>query len=139
MRLAAVLPQDKLKSVAGRLKLSRADRRTISGLQELPGNIDPAELAGEAWWRPVWVLLRHGCDPVLHYAVYQARLGTPVDCGRIREIVAFQPPECPVVAADLLSQGVDKGPELGEMLRIAERVWVAHDFRLSRDELLAHL
>jgi hypothetical protein len=49
------------------------------------------------------------------------------------------PPEFPLTGADLLSQGVDSGPALGEMLRAAEREWVERDFAPKQADLLMFL
>jgi poly(A) polymerase len=40
----------------------------------------------------------------------------------------WQPPSCPIAAADLIARGVQKGPELGAALRAAEAAWIEADF-----------
>ncbi|MGE3989895.1 CCA tRNA nucleotidyltransferase [Pseudorhodoplanes sp.] len=40
----------------------------------------------------------------------------------------WQPPACPIAAADLMARGVAKGPALGAALRRAEAAWIAADF-----------
>jgi poly(A) polymerase len=40
----------------------------------------------------------------------------------------WQPPSCPIAAADLMERGVPKGPALGAALREAEAAWIAADF-----------
>jgi tRNA nucleotidyltransferase/poly(A) polymerase len=40
----------------------------------------------------------------------------------------WQPPACPIAAADLIARGVAKGPGLGAALRAAEKAWIAADF-----------
>ena len=40
----------------------------------------------------------------------------------------WQPPSCPIVAADLIARGISKGPGLGAALRAAEAAWIAADF-----------
>jgi poly(A) polymerase len=40
----------------------------------------------------------------------------------------WQPPSCPLTAADLIARGVAKGPALGAALRAAEAAWIAADF-----------
>jgi poly(A) polymerase len=41
-------------------------------------------------------------------------------------------PVFPLKAADFLSRGVPRGPEMGAALRAAERAWVAADFPADR-------
>lgn len=40
----------------------------------------------------------------------------------------WQPPACPIMAADLIARGLPKGPALGLALRDAEAAWIAADF-----------
>jgi poly(A) polymerase len=52
-----------------------------------------------------------------------------------RDLVAlparWQPPACPIMAADLMARGLAKGPALGLALREAEAAWIAADFPLD--------
>ncbi|MCC5980521.1 MAG: CCA tRNA nucleotidyltransferase [Oceanicaulis sp.] len=48
-------------------------------------------------------------------------------------------PEFPVRAADLLALGMERGPALGEALKALEADWIASDFTLPREKLLASL
>lgn len=49
---------------------------------------------------------------------------------------AWEPPEFPVKAADLMSYGVPQGRLLGEKLRELEQEWEAQDYGLSKQDLL---
>jgi poly(A) polymerase len=40
----------------------------------------------------------------------------------------WQPPVCPIMAADLIARGLPRGPALGAALRDAEAAWIAADF-----------
>ena len=63
----------------------------------------------------------------------------PIDAGHMAVLSGWVPPICPLSGADLLSQGVDKGPALGQMLAAAERRWVDSGFVLSKADLLSGL
>ncbi len=49
----------------------------------------------------------------------------------------WQPPSCPIVAADLMARGVPQGPELGAALRAAESAWMDADFTADAQVLAA--
>lgn len=151
---AVVLPAGAANTdaVIKRLRLSRAESRFLTSLDKhgsyiaeqglageslADGDVPDRGLAGKDWHRPAWFLRRDGHDPAAIYLVQTARGGTPVSAGRLLDIAAWQPPQCPVTATDLLSHGVDKGPALGDMLCAIEHRWVMHDFTLTRAELLA--
>ncbi len=51
----------------------------------------------------------------------------------------WQPPVFPLKGQDLISRGCAPGPGLGETLRKLEEKWIASDFQLTRDDLLASL
>jgi hypothetical protein len=139
MQFAVVLPAGTASSeaVTKRLRLSRVEGRFFTSLDKDGNDIAGKGLASEDWHRPAWFLCRDGHDPASIYVVQTARNGTPVSPGRLLDIAAWQPPQCPVTATDLLSHGVDKGPALGDMLCAIENRWVMHDFTLTRAELLA--
>lgn len=48
----------------------------------------------------------------------------------------WSPPTFPVSGSDLLDQGFEPGPELGQMLKKLEKKWVEGEFTLSKPELL---
>ena len=49
----------------------------------------------------------------------------------------WQAPEFPLRGPDITALGDVKGPQIGDMLRRLEAEWIASDFRLDRDALLA--
>ncbi len=108
------------------LRLSKRDARLMAMMAtEIAGERGPAELG-----------YRHGpwaaADIVL---VRAARAGRPPQTGWREAIGRGARAEFPLVAADLMP-GL-KGPDLGRRLKALEDRWIASDFRLSRDELLA--
>lgn len=137
IRLAALTPAARADALADRLRLSRRDRRLLTGL----GVTDAAEMAdrltSDAWRRTAYFLAGDGIPPPAVLIVAAARAGMELKADHLAALAGWVPPEAPLVAADLLSHGVDRGPALGEMLRAAEAHWVAHDFTPSRQDLLA--
>lgn len=57
----------------------------------------------------------------------------------LAHVSRWQRPVFPLKAADLLERGFARGPQLGETLRQLEADWIASDFTLSADALLASL
>ncbi len=108
------------------LRLSRSDAREISVLEaETAADRGPSELGH-----------RHGpwlaADIVLARAALQ---GDPPPTGWREAIGRGAAARFPVTAADLMP--AFSGPELGDRLRELRARWIASDFTLSRDELLA--
>jgi poly(A) polymerase len=108
------------------LKLSKADARDLQRLLgEVGGNRGPAELG-----------YRHGAVLAPDIVLTRAALtGTPLSHGWREAIGRGARARFPVRAADL-KPPLD-GPELGARLKALEQVWIASDFTLTRDELLA--
>jgi poly(A) polymerase len=142
--LAGCTDAGSAKILSDRLRLSRRESRFLkqldsSGSRISEDNLSGEKLSGPDWRRTAWFIEKDEANPAALYAVSCARAERCVDPARYDEIARWSPPECPVSATDLLSQGVDKGPALGEMLRAAEHLWVANDFSLTKDQLLAKL
>jgi len=51
----------------------------------------------------------------------------------------WTPPEFSISGEDLIARGFKPGPELGKALRELEERWIASNFKLSKDKLLADL
>lgn len=132
--------RDVADRLAKRLRLSRAERRYLFSLCEGAAQISTGDhLAGHGWQRVAWFLHQAGGEPAAIYIASMARNGQAVSARRMDDLASWCPPECPVTAADLLSHGVDKGPELGDILSDIERRWVTQDFTPTKEELLAML
>lgn len=122
-RLAALGGED----VAKRLRLSRAEARRLAALREDTGS--PAGLAELAW--------RRGADHARDVTLLRAAAGLAVpDRGAAEaEIARGAAARFPLKAEDFRPQL--EGPALGAALREAEARWIASDFSLGREELLA--
>jgi poly(A) polymerase len=52
---------------------------------------------------------------------------------------AWQEPVFPLTGKDLIENGIEEGPAVGEAMRRLETAWVDSHFRLDREALLAQL
>jgi poly(A) polymerase len=69
-----------------------------------------------------------------------AALAGWTDAGKaavVEQLARTNAPKFPVTGSDLLAKGYRQGPELGAALARLETAWIASNFSLSRDELLA--
>ncbi len=125
----AVLVEEDTQRLFERLRLSNAERDRLQAMVD-------------GWWRVGADLTPKAARALLYrlgpagYAdrvlLAWSRSQDAPDDSRWRALAAlpdrWQPPSCPIVAADLIARGVPKGPALGEALREAEAAWIAADF-----------
>ena len=139
LRLAAlaVFVAEDAERLAERLRLSNAEQVVL-----LLGASDHErrELPDEAAARRS--LYRLGpCKFEAHVLLASADEGVPPDDKRWRQALRladrWQAPEFPLRGTDITALGDVKGPEIGEMLRRLEAEWIASDFTLDREALLA--
>ena len=136
VNLAVAMPSGSAALLAKRLRLSRAGGRCLARLDLGLGDDDMTILSGAKWQQAAYYL---GDMAALLFAVQSWRNGHALDASRLAELTSWTPPQNPICGADLLSHGVDNGPELGHMLEVAERRWVASDFTLGKATLLEWL
>ena len=126
-------------ATAARLRLSRKEN-TLLRLATTPP--PPAPLADENWAAAAYDLTRDGgiTPPLLAglYAVAAAADGD-VDAAVFDRLCHWQRPDFPVSGDDLTARGVAPGRELGRMLQMLERHWIATGFSAGRDELMKML
>jgi len=144
VRLAVMTPPGSGTDLATRLRLSRRDSLLLRSLDHEAADAEVDALTAATWRQAAW--WRHRADvmpagglPLASLVVASGRACRAIDSAHLADMAAWQAPEFPLTGADLLSQGVDSGPALGEMLRAAEREWVGRDFVPTRAELLAFL
>lgn len=157
LRLLALLPlahseEDRVAALAKRLKLSGAETDRLKAAQTAFGAIDEAGFTS---------LLND--EKALRVALYQHSaqamadalvLSLAVDLDpnpeidlpseRVVRLQAaldlsknWQKPVLPVSGKDMLNHGVEAGPQVGAALQVMEAAWVASDFTMDRDALLA--
>jgi poly(A) polymerase len=138
LRLAAlaVFIEEDVARLAERLRLSNAEQAVLgiaAGLHpdaHVPEEIEAKEL-----------LYRLGAEAYrAHVLLAWAASGAGPDDSNWRVAYAlperWQAPNFPLRGADLTALGL-QGPDIGETLRRLERDWIAADFSLGREELLA--
>jgi len=121
-RLASLGGED----AAERLRLSRDEARRLQCLRsEIGAGAGPAELA-----------YRHGAEIARDVLLLRgALLGQPLAPGWRADVDRGAAAVFPVRAADLADRL--SGPALGAKLRALEARWIASDFELSREQLIA--
>ena len=139
VRLAVIMPPSSAAILSSRLRLSRREQGTLTKLDMVSPETEFTELTGQCWRRAAYWCHREGGLPGPQLIVAAARLMRQIGEGHLAEIAAWVPPVFPLTGTALLSHGVDKGPVVGEMLREAERIWVAADFGLTKDELVTRI
>ncbi|PZO82187.1 MAG: CCA tRNA nucleotidyltransferase [Mesorhizobium amorphae] len=146
LRLEAIVPPDpaRMEGLARRLKFSKAETaRLRDWAMASPPKRDmtDAALRADLYRNGAW-----GVTDRLCLALAAAR-GRSAEADGLAETTAFarmlavaekwEKPQLPVTGKDLAAKGFAPGPDLGRELKRLEEAWVASDFRLSRDELLA--
>ncbi|MGP1283756.1 MAG: CCA tRNA nucleotidyltransferase [Parasphingopyxis sp.] len=120
-RLAALLPPepDTARSVATRLKLSRAQRtRLATATARIPG--DTAE--------PRALAYRHGMEGAIDRLLL-CPTNDIVTGNALAHLIANPPPaQMPLKGGELIAMGVEAGPEVAAKLREIEEAWIAEDF-----------
>ncbi len=139
VRLAVIMRPGDAAGLAARLRLSRRHGRVLAALDADKTGNDAESLTGDSWQRAAWSLTRAEIIPAARLVVASARAARQIDRAHLARVAAWTPPDFPLAGADLLSQGVDSGSSLGEMLRAAEHEWVARDFGPTRADLIAFL
>jgi poly(A) polymerase len=136
LRAAALIGADAgaATALSDAMKVSKAERARLEAACAAP--LAPG-LPGSELRAAVW---RNGADAAADRLALGAAAGRgqadalDADLAAIR---AWQPPAFPLKAADLIAAGYERGPVLGETLRRLENDWIASDFTLDRDQLLA--
>jgi tRNA nucleotidyltransferase/poly(A) polymerase len=139
LRLAAlaVFVAEDAERLATRLRLSNAEQAVL-----MLGANDHArvELPGEVAARRSFYKLGP-CKFEAHVLLAAADEGVAPDDAHWQQALRladrWQVPEFPLRGPDITALGDLKGPEIGEMLRKLEAEWIASDFTLGREALLA--
>lgn len=139
-RLAAlaVFVTEDAERLFERLRLSTAEYQRLRGM-------------ADGWWRLGATIPPQAARALLYRLgpvgfADRAMLGWSrsedgIDDPRWHDVVMlparWQPPRCPIAAADLIGRGVAKGPMLGAALREAEDAWIAEDFPSDKGRIAA--
>jgi poly(A) polymerase len=134
--LAVAVTED-AKRVATRLRLSNAETKALDSM-------------GHRWWRLAGMdeatarrrLYRLGQDRYRDRLMLAwARSGDDLDSGDWLKLATlperWRAPKFPLKAADFMARGLAEGPELGQVLALAEDAWLAANFPLDEAALKA--
>ncbi|WP_417317396.1 CCA tRNA nucleotidyltransferase [Emcibacter sp.] len=127
-RLATLLPRDEERSrkMARHLRLSGKETAELACLaREYP------ELEGELTERDLRRLVYH-----LGRAVVQFHLVGHGTVEQVAYVRHYSIPVFPLQGRDLLKNGEEPGPELGQRLKKLEQFWEESDYTMGREELL---
>ncbi|RIY02108.1 CCA tRNA nucleotidyltransferase [Aureimonas flava] len=144
-RLEAVVPPDaaRLRAMAGRLRLSNADRDRIVAwaMAEMP--LDEGDGAFRA---RLYLGDRSALSDRLSLALAAERTAAAQNPDRLAQVarlaarheaaVRFDPPPFPLSGHDLAAAGIGPGPEVGRTLDRLKRSYAESGFVLGRDALL---
>ncbi|MCY4479027.1 MAG: CCA tRNA nucleotidyltransferase [Rhodospirillales bacterium] len=129
-----------LSVLVNRWRLSGDDGARLAALTDLPAalndDLDARDLRA--------LLYRLGSDRVrdlilMTWAV-QDKAGSETTRRAMMETArAWQAPAFPLTGSDVLAQGVDAGPKVGQLLKTVEDWWIERDFAPDRTALLERL
>lgn len=149
LRLAAMVPPDtdRLKALAERLRLSKAEAAFLVRFAEAPA-IAPT-LPDAALDRALYRSGKEGIIARLKLSLAAARRKSETDPAFLAETASFQRllaraekwkrPVFPLNGADVLKAGLAPGPQVGELLSELENFWVERNFGVDRATLVARL
>ena len=129
-----------LSALVNRWRLSGDDGARLAALTDLP-----AALSVDLDTRDLRALLyRLGSDRVRDLMLMtwaaQDEAGSETTRRAMMETArAWQAPTFPLTGADVLAQGVDAGPKVGQLLKAVEGWWIERDFAPDRAALLDRL
>ncbi len=140
LRLIALTGPDPqaMRAIARRMKASNEERARLTGPGEVSAPLshamDEKELRRIAY--------RSGKDAVLDRSKI-ARSDDPAHDADwavlVRGLEAWDRPQAPIRGADVIAAGVPEGPGVGPIVRQVEDEWLASDFGLPREALLARI
>jgi poly(A) polymerase len=137
-RLMAMVPRRArdVTSVTAHLRLSNAEADRLAEWAD-PALTHVLGVQPDALRR---LFYQFGPRAVLDRALIEAAQVSEADAlAAIKAAAAgWQKPDFPLGGADALAAGL-RGPDVGAVLRALEQSWVASDFSLTRDELVARL
>lgn len=149
LRLQAIVPPDavRMAELGKRLRLSNVDKARLENwaLTDVP----KAELSDTGLIKLIYGGSRLALADRLKFALISSRAEAEADnqamirSAQLNHLLdvaeTVQIPVFPVSGADLLKQGFEKGPAMGQRLKALEAEWLASDFKSSKENLLANL
>lgn len=112
---------------ADHLRLSRADAARLAAVHAALADATPLRQ----------LAYRHGADAARDAVLIHALHGSEPPAGWQAQIAEGAAAVFPMQARDLIADGAEPGPALGDALRRLESAWVASDFALTKSDLMA--
>ncbi|HET7414051.1 MAG TPA: CCA tRNA nucleotidyltransferase [Pararhizobium sp.] len=149
LRLAAIVPPDteRVAALAARLRLSRAEAGRLDAWTEAP--TVAYDIKDAAFDRLLYRSEPEAVTDRLKLQLANARARAISDSKALVEAAGFsrlveraeawQKPVFPLTGKDMIANGIEEGPAVGEAMRRLETEWVESNFKLDRDTLLARL
>jgi poly(A) polymerase len=149
LRLSAIVPKDaaRVAAMAERLKLSNAEAQVLERYAKAPKPSDTT--TDVAFDRDLYQFGQDGMIRVLKLELASARMQVEGDpkfmakAARLSTLLQraerFERPVLPVKGSDVLAANVTPGPAVGEILAKVEAGWIASNFTLDREKLLARI
>lgn len=149
LRLQAIVPPDavRMAEMGKRLRFSNAEKARLENwaLTDVP----KSELSETGLIKLIYSGSRQALIDRLKLALVTARTQAEADnqamirSAQLNHLLdlaqSAEVPVFPVSGADLMKQGLEKGPALGQRLKALEAAWLASDFKLDKENLLASL
>ena len=149
LRLCSIVPKDpaRLVTLSERLRLSNAEAMALDRFARAP---KPQETVTDvAFDRDLYRFGKDGMMSMLKLELAAARARAEGDqramarsarlFSLLKRAEAFVRPVLPVKGSDVLAAGIPAGPKVGEILGKLEEGWIASQFNLSREELIARI
>ncbi len=150
LRLSAITPKDPARMVglAERLKLSNAEAIALDRFARAP---KPQETVTDvAFDRDLYRYGKEGIIAVLKLELASSRghaeggdAKAMARSGRLSALLkraeGFERPVLPIKGSDVLAAGIPAGPKIGQILGTLEEGWIASNFSLDRERLLARI
>jgi len=149
LRLCSILPPnpERMVELSKRLKLSNAERdqlqqwAMVDGVSSDMSDTDAKKLL---YWGNVGAI---EIAVKLSLANMRQKAGESIEAAEkaagyarlLTAVQSWQKPKFPLQGQDLIDQGVEAGPKLGEALKAMEIAWVDSGFALTREKLLSGL
>lgn len=149
LRLQAIVPPDaaRMAELGKRLRLSNVEKARLE--QWAMADVPKAELSDTGLIKLIYSGSRQAVIDRLKLALVGARVSAEADTNAMMRSAQFDHllevasnadiPVFPISGADLLKLGFEKGPALGQKLKVLEAQWLTSGFTLKKDALLLTL
>ncbi|MEL6920516.1 MAG: CCA tRNA nucleotidyltransferase [Pseudomonadota bacterium] len=139
LRLQAIIPprDDTVIAFASRMKVANAVRDRLMAWMNVSTGVPLETVCDVRAARYRTRKNENAVIDVLKHRVALAKRNRDHAAVLLAAAMSFKPPVLPISGKDLIAHGLEPGEALGETLARLENDWIAADFSLDRDALLA--